>query len=196
MKPSDKLRHGFERAVSSAEAMLGNQSGLEAFGSAVDAIINAYRSGGRLYVVGNGGSAADAQHLAAELVCKLGRSRPSIAAEALTVDTSVLTAIGNDYGYDEVFARQIQGKATPKDMMLALTTSGQSRNVLRALEECRRLGVKTVVFAGRDGGPARDLADFCVIAPGETTSEIQQIHQVLYHTLCACVEEAICPPGV
>ena len=114
-----------------------------------------------------------------------------LPAEALTVDTSILTAIGNDYGYDLVFSRQLEGKATASDVFLGITTSGKSPNILKALEQCRILGIPSIVFCGHDGGQAKVGADFAVVVPGLATSTIQELHIVLAHTLCECVEEAM-----
>lgn len=164
---------------------------LAVFDKAVNEVVERYRLGGRLYIAGNGGSAADAQHLAAEFVSKLARDRAPLAAEALTVDSSILTAIGNDYGYDQVFSRQIAGKMTDKDVFLGITTSGQSPNILNALETCKQMTIPTIVFSGRDGGLASAMADYCIVSPGSMTSTIQEIHIVLAHTLCECVERAI-----
>jgi D-sedoheptulose 7-phosphate isomerase len=161
------------------------------FDKAVNMVIERYRCGGRLYIAGNGGSAADAQHLAAEFVSKLARDRAPLAAEALTVDSSILTAIGNDYGYDQVFSRQIAGKMTSKDVFLAITTSGNSPNIINALKICRQMAIPTIVLTGRNGGAAKEQADYCIVSPGEMTSTIQEIHIVLAHTLCECVEQAI-----
>jgi D-sedoheptulose 7-phosphate isomerase len=152
-----------------------------------------YRQGGRLYIAGNGGSAADAQHLAAEFVSKLARERAALPAEALTTDSSILTAIGNDFGFDQVFARQLAGKAGRNDVFLGITTSGESANILQALQICRRMNIPSIVLTGHHGGAARALADFCVIAPGDATSTIQELHIVLAHTLCECVEAALFP---
>jgi len=124
-------------------------------------------------------------------VSKLARPRAPLAAEALTVDTSILTAIGNDYGYDEIFARQIQGKMTHKDIFLGITTSGMSKNIIRALEQCSEQGIKSVILAGNKGGVLRELCDVCIIAPGRATSTIQEVHTVMYHTLCEAVEGAL-----
>lgn len=154
-------------------------------------VIECYQAGGRLYIAGNGGSAADAQHLAAEFVSKLARDRDPLPAEALTVDSSIITAIGNDYGYESVFSRQLQGKAQPNDIFLGITTSGKSVNILKALEQCRILGIPSIIFSGRDGGQAKDLADFSVLVPGSATSTIQEMHIILAHTLCESVENAI-----
>ena len=171
--------------------LLADEGCLEQFAKAVEAVINQYKQGGRIYIAGNGGSAADAQHLAAEFVSKLARDRAPLPAEALTVDTSILTAIGNDYGYDLVFSRQIAGKASSKDIFLGITTSGQSPNILKALEQCRSMGIPSIVFCGRDGGQAKMMADYAIVAPGIATSTIQEIHIVLAHTLCECVEVAL-----
>ena len=170
--------------------LLDEAQGLE-FSKATTMVIERYRTGGRLYIAGNGGSAADAQHLAAEFVSKLARDRAPLPAEALTVDSSILTAIGNDYGYEQVFSRQLAGKLTEKDVFLGLTTSGTSANILLALEVCRQRHVPSIVFTGRDGGLARGKADYCVIASGERTSTIQELHILLAHSLCEAVECAL-----
>jgi D-sedoheptulose 7-phosphate isomerase len=185
---SDRLKDNLRRSIAAKEALLGQPGQLKRFGEAVAAVVGAYRDGGRLYIAGNGGSAADAQHLAAEFVSKLARDRDPLPAEALTVDSSILTAIGNDYGYDQVFARQIAGKMRPGDVFLGITTSGKSLNILHALRCCRKMGLTSIIFSGRDGGDARDLADHCILASGEETSTIQEQHIVLAHTLCECVE--------
>ena len=161
------------------------------FDRAVEEVVACYRAGGRLYIAGNGGSAADAQHLAAEFVCKLARDRGSLPAEALTTDSSTLTAISNDYGFEHIFSRQLAGKLQADDIFLGITTSGRSQNIIRALEQCHAMGVKSILFTGRDGGPAKGLADYCIIAAGEKTSTIQELHILLAHTLCECVERVI-----
>jgi len=185
------LKDNLRASIEAKQALLGDAAQLELFSRAVNEVVRRYRSGGRIYIAGNGGSAADAQHLAAEFVSKLARDRDPLAAEALTTDSSILTAIGNDYGYEHVFSRQVAGKATAKDVFLGITTSGRSPNILKALEQCRVQGVPSVVFCGRDGGPAKTLADYCVVAPGTATSTIQEVHIVLAHTLCECVERAV-----
>lgn len=159
--------------------------------AAVQAILASVTSGGKVLACGNGGSAADAQHLAAEFVSKLARDRAPLPAEALTTDSSILTAIGNDYGFDKVFSRQLAGKAQQKDIFLGITTSGESANILHALEHCRSAGLPSIVLTGRGGGRARALADHCIAVPGSATSTIQELHIVLAHTLCESVEAAI-----
>jgi D-sedoheptulose 7-phosphate isomerase len=187
----EQLRRNLETAVAASQRMLTATEQIEEFSRAVDAVIRCYRQGGRLYIAGNGGSAADAQHVAAEMVSRLAIARDPLPAESLTVDTSALTAIGNDFGFEEVFARQLEAKATPQDIFLAITTSGRSPNILRALERSRKLGVTSVVFSGGKGGPAKDLADFCITVPHDSTATIQEVQRVLYHTLCGCVESAL-----
>jgi len=184
----DRLQNNLQRSISAKQDFLAIDEQLSLFEKAVEVVVRAYRNGGRLYIAGNGGSAADAQHLAAEFVSKLARDRAPLPAEALTVDSSILTAIGNDYGYDEVFARQVAGKMRRGDVFLGITTSGRSPNVNKALKQCRSMGITSIVFCGRDGGEAKPLADYCILASGSETSTIQELHIVLAHTLCECVE--------
>lgn len=159
-----------------------------AFNSAIECAVRCYTSGGRVLIAGNGGSAADAQHLAAEFVSKLARDRAPLPAEALTTDTSILTAIGNDYGYEKVFSRQLEGKARLGDIFLAITTSGNSKNIQSALQTCRLLDVRSILLTGRDGGICKELADICMIVPGGRTSTIQELHILVAHTLCEFIE--------
>jgi D-sedoheptulose 7-phosphate isomerase len=189
--PTDILKTNLISSIEAKQLFLLQDAQFSVFGAAVEMLIDRYLHGGRLYIAGNGGSAADAQHLAAEFVSKLARDRAPLAAEALTVDSSILTAIGNDYGYDQVFSRQIAGKMTEKDVFLGITTSGQSPNILNALGICRSRGIPSIAFTGRDGGAVKEMADYCIVAPGEMTSTIQEIHIVLAHALCECVESAI-----
>ena len=191
LTPSQLLQRNLEDSIAAKKNFLAKGSELETFEQAVRMLVNAYEKGGRLYIAGNGGSAADAQHLAAEFVSKLARDRAPMAAEALTVDSSILTAIGNDYGYEKVFSRQVSGKMTQKDVFLGITTSGKSPNIILALQECRAKGIKTIVLTGHDGGTVKDLADFTIIATGSKTSTIQEIHIVLAHTLCESVENSL-----
>jgi len=188
---SGLLQKNLAASISAKQELLRDTAQLSEFERAADEVVGRYRQGGRLYIAGNGGSAADAQHLAAEFVCRLGAERPSLAAEALTVDSSALTAIGNDYGFEQLFSRQLAGKASAKDIFLGITTSGKSPNILKALEQCRAMGVASIVFCGHDGGAARALADYCVIVPGADTARIQELHIVLAHTLCEYVERAL-----
>ncbi len=194
MTPIEALRRNLQNSIRAKEAMMVKTDQLDIFARAVEVVIEAYRKGGRLYIAGNGGSAADAQHLATEFVSKLARPRAPLPAEALTVDTSTLTAIGNDFSFDEIFSRQIEGKMRDVDVFLGITTSGKSRNIVRALEMCRQLKIPSIkAAASRDGGDVKAVADYCIIATGEDTSAIQEVHMVLYHTLCGEVENALFP---
>jgi D-sedoheptulose 7-phosphate isomerase len=189
--PIRRLRENLASSVQSKQRLLADQKTLDLFAEAVEIVVRCYQRGCRLYAAGNGGSAADAQHLVAEFVSKLARPRAPLPAEALTVDTSVLTAIGNDYGYEHIFSRQLEAKLQEGDVFLAITTSGQSPNILEALRLCRTRKTPSIALCGRDGGAAKTLADYCIIAPGEQTSTIQEMHICLYHTLCECVEETL-----
>lgn len=151
------------------------------------------RGGGKLLTFGNGGSAGDAQHIAGEFVSRLNYDRAPAAALALTTDTSVLTAIGNDYGYEHVFARQVRALGRPGDVILALSTSGRSPSVLRAMEAGRELDLSIVAFTGATGGNMPELADLCLHAPSESTPLIQQIHITAAHIVCGIVEENLFP---
>lgn len=180
-----------ERSIAAKNELLQDTQTQAEFARSVELVLNCYQQGGSLYVAGNGGSAADAQHLAAEFVSRLARDRAPLPAEALTTDSSIITAIGNDYGYDQIFSRQIAGKMSSRDIFLGITTSGNSPNIVKALQTCRELNIRSVVFTGHDGGKVRELSDICIIAPGTLTSQIQEVHLVLEHTLCECVEAAL-----
>jgi D-sedoheptulose 7-phosphate isomerase len=151
------------------------------------------RAGGKLLICGNGGSAADAQHYATELVARLyQRERPAMAAIALTTDTSALTALANDYGFERVFSRQVEALGRPGDVLLGLSTSGNSPNVLAAMTEAKARGMKTVVFVG-EGGKMAQSADVVLSVPSKNTMRIQEIHLALGHILCKLVEESVHP---
>ena len=153
--------------------------------------VRTVQGGGKILFFGNGGSAADAQHLATELTVRYVRDRAPIAALALTTDTSALTAIGNDLGYDQVFARQIQALARPGDLALAITTSGKSRNVVLALQAARDLGVVPAALAGKGGGALPGLADPLLVVPSETTARIQEMHITLGQMFCGALERSL-----
>jgi D-sedoheptulose 7-phosphate isomerase len=152
------------------------------------ACCSALRAGNKILLAGNGGSAADAQHLAGELVSRLNFDRPGLAAFALTTDSSVLTAIGNDYGYDLVFARQVNAVGAPGDVFIGISTSGRSPNIMRALEEARRKGLVTVGLTGQIGGDMPQLCDYCIRVPSSATPKIQEGHIVLGHIICGLIE--------
>jgi D-sedoheptulose 7-phosphate isomerase len=155
------------------------------------AIITALNAGNKILVIGNGGSAADAQHIAAEIVGRYKQDRPAYAAIALTTDTSALTAISNDYGFEWVFARQVEGLGRRGDVLLALTTSGRSQSILKALSTARSLGIVTIGFTGTQGEAMGALCDDLLIAPSDDTPIIQQIHLTIAHAICEAVEQAM-----
>ncbi len=154
-------------------------------------LIDAYEAGKKLLIAGNGGSAADAQHIAAEFVSRFNFDRPGLPALALTTDTSILTAVGNDYGYDQLFRRQIEANGQGGDVFLGISTSGNSPNILKALEAAQLKGITTFGFTGRSGGKMRELCDYCLCVPSTDTPRIQEAHILIGHTLCAMVELAL-----
>lgn len=166
---------------------------LDALTRGADRVAGALAAGGKLLALGNGGSAADAQHIAGELLSRLNYDRAPAAALALTTDTSVLTAIGNDYGYEAVFARQVRALGRPGDVLLALSTSGRSPSVLRAMEAAREGGLVVLAFTGQGGGAMPERADLVLHAPSDRTPLIQQVHITAAHILCGLVEERLFP---
>lgn len=154
-------------------------------------VIETYERGGRLFTCGNGGSAADAQHLAAELVGRYDRDRRPLPASALSVDPSVVTCIGNDYSFEDVFARQVRAHARPGDVVIAFTTSGRSPNVVNALSTAREQGAATVLFSGGDGGAALEHADHALVVPSTRTARVQEMHLLLVHLVIEQVDEAV-----
>lgn len=158
---------------------------------ALTMVSDTVRGGGTLYFCGNGGSAADAQHLATEYVVRYMRNRRAYPAVALTTDTSLLTAVGNDFGFDHIFARQIEALAKKGDLLIIHSTSGNSPNVLRAAEAARDRGVPVLAFSARDGGALRALADHSVVVPTERTDRAQEIHLCIQHAICEIVEQSL-----
>ena len=165
----------------------------ENFEQMIKMIVQSYKSGGGIFVAGNGGSAADAQHFVAELVVKLSKDRDPLKAFALTVDTSIITAAGNDYSYDHIFSRQVEALMGPKDIFIGITTSGNSPNILKCFEMCKKIGAKSILLSGNDGGKAvkENMADVNIIAPGPNTARIQEVHEILYHTICLVLEKRL-----
>jgi D-sedoheptulose 7-phosphate isomerase len=160
---------------------------------AAEMVVASLRAGGKLLLCGNGGSAADAQHWAGELVSRFHYDRPGLAAVALTTDTSILTAIGNDYGYERLFARQVEALGRPGDVLFALSTSGRSPNILAALEAARAVGIRTVGFTGSREGAMAPLCDLLIRVPHTETPRIQEGHEAIGHSICALVEATLFP---
>lgn len=158
---------------------------------AVEAMIAALRKGGKILVCGNGGSASDAQHFAAELVGRFEKERPALASIALTTDTSILTAIANDYSYERVFARQVDAIGRPGDVLLGISTSGGSQSVFEAIAVARAAGLTTIALTGRSGGVVGAAADIHVNVPASSTARVQEVHRTLLHAMCALIEREL-----
>lgn len=183
---------GLRAAIAEHVEVVAGLVHLEASLAAAAAYIaHSLRAGGKLMLCGNGGSAADCQHLAAEFVGRFSVDRKPLAAIALTTDTSALTAIGNDYGYEEVFVRQVRALGRPGDVLLAISTSGRSPNVFAALACARARGMRTIGLLGRDGGTAARFCDVPMIVGSDSTARIQEAHILLGHVLCAMVEKEL-----
>ena len=155
---------------------------------AADLIDQCLRAGNKLLVCGNGGSAADASHFATELVVRFANDRTALPAICLASDSGILTAAGNDYGFDEIFARQVAAFGVPGDVLICLTTSGKSKNLIRALEEAKARKLKTIAFLGRDGGSTIGIADLDLLVKSDSTARVQEAHQLLLHVLCEVIE--------
>ena len=184
------MRRLFEQGVTRHRAAVDLLQGepLAALERLTEAVHRTLVAGGKVLACGNGGSAADAQHFVAELVGRYLEERRPLAALALNTDAAVLTCVSNDYDYERVFARQVEALARPGDLLLAITTSGRSPNVLRALETAGRLGLETAALLGRDGGPARALARIAIVVPHDETARIQECHGLMIHLMCEALD--------
>ena len=188
------VREQLGSTLSVMQKVIDDEGLIASLSSAAAETARALLAGHKLLVAGNGGSAADAQHLVAEFVSRLTIDRPAMRAVALTTDSSILTAVGNDYGYEHVFERQIEALGQPGDVFLGISTSGQSPNVLRALELCRKSKITTIGFSGKNGGKMAPLCDYNVIIPSAVTQHIQECHLALEHIFCMIVERCYFGP--
>ncbi len=150
---------------------------------------NALANGNKILLCGNGGSAADAQHIAAELIGRFQKNRRSLASIALTTDTSIMTAVANDFGYDTIFARQVEGLGRSGDVLIGISTSGNSENVIQAMKMARDIGMHTIAFTGEGGGSLKSMSDICLAIPSEVTARVQEMHILIGHIICELVEE-------
>jgi D-sedoheptulose 7-phosphate isomerase len=191
----DRIGAHLKQSLAALERASGDGALLATARAIADVIINALRSGNKILLIGNGGSAADAQHIAAEIIGRYKQDRPAYAAVALTTDTSALTAIANDYGFEQVFARQVEGLGQRGDVLLALSTSGRSPNILAALRTARERGLVTVGFTGTKGKALAALCDHLLVAPSDDTAIIQQIHLTVAHGICEVIEQALMREG-
>jgi D-sedoheptulose 7-phosphate isomerase len=178
----------FEKSIGLLKAMAADTRLRKLTLDAVNASVDALKRGNKILFAGNGGSAADAQHWAGELVSRFNFDRPGLAGIALTTDTSILTAIGNDYGYDYVFARQIEALGRPGDVFFAISTSGNSANIVRAIKAARECNIKVVGFTGQGGGAMAELCDICLRMPSTATPKVQEGHEFLGHLICCLIE--------
>jgi D-sedoheptulose 7-phosphate isomerase len=182
-----------KRTVAVLNALAADDALNSAIEQAASICIEAIRQGNKILFAGNGGSAADAQHLAAELVGKLAYERPAMPSISLTTDTSILTAIGNDFGFSDIFVRQIDGLGRAGDVFIGISTSGRSKNLVAALQACRKRGIVTIGMTGSTGGDMLPLCDYCLRMPSDDTQKIQEAHIVVGHILCGLVEQEIFP---
>jgi D-sedoheptulose 7-phosphate isomerase len=189
--PVERLRAHFEESARVKRAFAGECA--EAMARAASLVVEAFRAGRKVLLFGNGGSAADAQHIADEWTGRFKRERPPLPALALTANTSDLTAIGNDYGFEHVFARLVTAHGKPGDVALALSTSGNSPNVLVAVAEARRLGLVTIGLTGKGGGKLAGAVDVALVVPSDATERIQESHMTFLHALCEMVDETLFP---
>lgn len=172
------------------EVMRSLESILPDLGKAAELVVECLKSGGKVLLCGNGGSAADSQHIAAEIVGRFETERNALPAIALTTDTSILTAVGNDYGYDKIFSRQVQGLANSADLLMGYSTSGNSGNVIAAAEAAKQIGCRLITLTGKGGGVLSEMADVDLCVQSSNTARIQEAHAFLGHALCAAVDEA------
>lgn len=193
MSAGDRIRGALGALSALAERVAAEQAGAVAdLAARFEAVL---RGGGTLFFAGNGGSAADAQHIAAEYVVRYQTTRPGLSAVALTTDTSVLTACANDLGFDEVFARQVESLARPGDLLVLHSTSGESPNVIRAAQSAKARGVPVVAFLGKSGGQLKGIADVSLVIPSDETARIQELHLAIEHIICDIVEERMKEAG-
>ncbi len=190
------IYHQIADSAATKQAILESEPLLDVIEAVAKACVAVYRNGKKTMLAGNGGSAADAQHIAAELVGRYGFDRPSIPSLALTTDSSNLTAIGNDYGYDKVFSRQLEGMSQAGDLFIGISTSGNSQNIINAFESAKARGVTTVALVGRDGGKMAGMADYAIIIPSNSTPRIQEAHILIGHILCDVIEKELFGDGV
>ena len=185
------LRIRFGLSISTKQAILSDKGLMRNIAAAAQMIVDAYEQGKKTLLAGNGGSAADAQHIAGEFVSKFYFDRPGIASIALTTDTSIITAIGNDYGYDKLFSRQIQAQGSAGDVFIGISTSGNSANLVEALRMCGQKGIKTIGLTGFTGGEMDSMCDLCIKVPSGETPRIQESHILIGHIICCIVEEKL-----
>jgi D-sedoheptulose 7-phosphate isomerase len=191
------IKDQIKKSYETKQAIYENEALLQKIETVATLCVKLYKeSDKKTILAGNGGSAADAQHIAAELVGRYGFDRPSIPSLALTTDTSNLTAIGNDYGYDQVFSRQLEGMGQEGDIFFGISTSGNSQNIINAFESAKKKGITTVALVGRDGGKMGAMADYALVVPSNSTPRIQESHILIGHIICDIIEKEVFSDGV
>lgn len=185
----EKIKRLITDSIKVKEEIL--KENLDVIENVIKVIIDSYKKNKKVVIFGNGGSAADAQHFATELVCRFEKDRKSLNAIALTTNTSMLTAIGNDYGFDKVFSRQIESIVDENDVAIGISTSGNSKNVLIAIEQAKKQKAITVGWTGKTGGKLKDIVDYCICIPSNNTARIQEGHVLLIHIICSLIEEEL-----
>ncbi|HTX58293.1 MAG TPA: SIS domain-containing protein [Verrucomicrobiae bacterium] len=190
-QPDYYAKRGFDELLADRRGLLDAPHYREQVEAIAAVVVAALRTGKKILWCGNGGSAAEAQHMAAELSGRYLRERPGLNSESLTVNSSTLTCVGNDYGYERVFARQVEAFARPGDVVIGMTTSGTSRNVVLALEAAKKIGAVTVAFTGNGGGTVAQVADLSLVGPDGYAAIVQEVHQVMAHIVCDLVEQAL-----
>ena len=193
MKPIETIKRQLTDSANVKQALLEDADTLEKIARAGEICIEAYKNGNKVMFAGNGGSAADAQHLAGELVSKFYFDRPGLPSIALTTDTSILTAIGNDYGFDRLFARQVEAQGKEGDVFVGISTSGNSANIVEAMKVCRKMGIATIGLTGRKPCGMDELSDIVIKVPSSETPRIQECQTLIGHILCCIIEEGIFP---
>ncbi|WP_335778807.1 D-sedoheptulose 7-phosphate isomerase [Campylobacter jejuni] len=189
------IKEHFTDSILVKEQILKDENLITLIKNASLEVIKAYKNGNKTLLAGNGGSAADAQHIAGEFVSRFYFDRPGIASIALTTDTSILTAIGNDYGYENLFARQVQAQGVKGDVFIGISTSGNSKNILKALELCKQKEIINIGLSGASGGAMNELCDYCIKVPSTCTPRIQEAHILIGHIICAIIVEELFGKG-
>lgn len=192
---NEYISNQVKKSIDVKQQLLENSELMELIKEVALKCVDVYKNGNKTLIAGNGGSAADAQHIAGEFVSRFYFDRPGIPSIALTTDTSIITAIGNDYGYEKLFSRQVQANGIKGDMFIGISTSGNSLNVIEALKECKEKGIITVGLTGEKGGIMAQMCDYCIKIPSNETPRVQEAHILIGHIICAVVEEAIFGKG-
>lgn len=191
MNKINTIRQEIQASIEVKQKILNDEEFIAQIEAAALCLIEALKQGGKILICGNGGSASDALHIAGEIVGRFQKERRAYAAVALNADPAVMTAVANDYDFEQIFARQVEGLMTEKDVLLGLSTSGNSANVIRAFEKAKQIGGKTVLLSGKSGGKLRMMADVPLVVPSDVTAHIQEAHECIYHILCGLVEQAL-----